>query len=443
MGNSDKEDRKSSKNTLDLSDLKFSEEERKDLIERFSFDECKKIKEVGELYRENSVEEIVSETEYDTEEVKQLIARYILLVKNPTDQATLLSVQYGIEYFGGQKDVKDISNSDPTGEVQEKIREYVGATLKDKNIDEVDLDEELPQEPVQPDSVREMMKNLKQIPRLDLPSSMLAGLSRDFSISQSEYNSIYQNILGGEQLEKLVNSTNLIGNVNVPQLFPSENVKKLFQQNQKRMQRLLKMGDLIEETLKPLRESFQKLQDHFLEVRNAVEEGISNFDGPNKYKPEEDYVNPLAMKAGRDWAYEFTHKIEEADSTKLKHYRGRIELALQNYEDGKSELPTFFFISMQDGLMSFLCRYIGRKSDATGGNYKKETKMEVLKDKYQDYFGIETGHFIQNLRSFYAHRNAIMHGDFTSYYDMNIATISLLFFDLTLFTVLKEIDLFD
>lgn len=47
---------------------------------------------------------------------------------------------------------------------------------------------------------------------------------------------------------------------------------------------------------------------------------------------------------------------------------------------------------------------------------------------------------MSNLEAFYAHRNAVMHGDPVAYFDEKIATISLLFLAMTLDTALNHGD---
>ncbi|MFC7079646.1 hypothetical protein [Halorussus caseinilyticus] len=72
--------------------------------------------------------------------------------------------------------------------------------------------------------------------------------------------------------------------------------------------------------------------------------------------------------------------------------------------------------------------------------YRWDTKRDTLARLYEGWYDVDTGKFIQNLDAFYQHRNAIMHGDPLAYFDRNIATISLLFLDATLYTVIEYAD---
>lgn len=415
--------------TLNLSDLKVLEEKQKELRERYSFEECQKIKRAGELYRENPLKNVAQELKASEDEIEELVAKYLVLVTEPSDSATLLATNFGIKYFGGQKTLKEVIVASSYGEekVKEYIREFTGSTLKNKDLNAVNLDREIPEKPIKPTSLEEITQELQKLPQLNLPPVTLKSLTNGFAIPQKDYSL-------------------LLGSINVsdmlPKISPTEEIQDMFQEQQKTFQRLFKVGNILEESFKPIRESIQGLYKHFEKVQEAVEEGISNFDKPEDYDPNEIDVNSLAKKTGKDWALEFAVELDNAEVKELKPYLDRIALGLEQYDNKNPELPIFLFTSMQDGLMHWLCE---KDSDTSPDRIKNDseifysdTKRDVLRKKYQGFFGLETGHFIGNLESFYDHRNAIMHGDPISYYDINLATVSLLFFDLTLYTVLRE-----
>ncbi|PTD94783.1 hypothetical protein C9439_00720, partial [archaeon SCG-AAA382B04] len=94
--------------TLNFSDLKVLEEKQRELRDKYSFEECRKIKRAGELYRENSLNSVAQETDTNKDEAEELIKKYIVLVTDPSDKATLLATELGIKYFGKQKTLSEI-----------------------------------------------------------------------------------------------------------------------------------------------------------------------------------------------------------------------------------------------------------------------------------------------------------------------------------------------
>ncbi|PTD94390.1 hypothetical protein C9439_02800, partial [archaeon SCG-AAA382B04] len=272
--------------------------------------------------------------------------------------------------------------------VKNYIREFTGATLKDRDLKNVSLDRNIPEKPVNPKSFEEIANKIQQLPQLNLPTVTLKDLTDEFAIPKKDYFS-------------LLNSIN-VSDI-LPKISPSKEIQLMFQEQRKTFQRLFKVGNILEEALKPMQGAIQGLLEHFEEVRKAVEEEISNFDKPEKYNSNKIKVDPLAKKTGKGWAIEFGVELDKAEIKELKPYLDRITLGLEQYEDENPELPIFLFISMQDGLMHWLCERDSNTSPdrIKDGNkiYYSDTKREVLQKKYQGFFGLKTGHFIDNLDS--------------------------------------------
>lgn len=388
----------------------LQEKKRQD-VERVSFDRCKLVKQAGELYREKNLDIVSRELSLPVNEAKKLIAIYILLVKQPPEDVTMLATHYGIQFYGAQKTWDEIleDSADPGDKVEKFIREFVGATLRTRDINDVDLGQELPTEPRYPTLAEQIGKEAinKFVKQINYP---LRSVER--------------------KSQKLAATIKFI---------PPERIMR-------RVSEVATIGERIAQAIGKLQEQLiprlEQLQKHFAEVQKAIEEGISNFDDPANYRPEEVKVNKFAQKIALRWIGIFIQIIEDREISEFKPYTNRLKVALEDYNTRKPITPIFLFISIQDGLMCWLCESDQkiRPNGYSNGQpiYRHSTKLQVLKDKYRNWFGVRKGHFLRKLHSFYAHRNAIMHGDPIAHFDMNIATISLLFLNLTLNTALKE-----
>jgi hypothetical protein len=186
-------------------------------------------------------------------------------------------------------------------------------------------------------------------------------------------------------------------------------------------------------------------------LKNEIAEGISKFDAPDDYDPHEIEVRPMARLIGALGLLSMIGIINQINETELHNYLNRLSRAVVALHEENPFIPIFVFISVQDGLMHWLCDYEDVPFDYTKGGspiYPAETKRDTLARIYRETRDetpgestlVSTGEFIGNLKSFYKHRNAIMHGDPVAHFDMNIAIISLLFLDLTLYTVLEKMN---
>ena len=176
----------------------------------------------------------------------------------------------------------------------------------------------------------------------------------------------------------------------------------------------------------------------------AVSEGIANFPPPPEYSATEFEVDEMT------WYMSFLifpHLVTAMDSVENPYftaYQDRIQMAMEGYYSQEPYLSTFILISLQDGMMHWICEQDETVSPnyttVDGSVYNAPTKQQTLAKHYTDArseSAVETGKFIENLEAFYRHRNAIVHGDPDAQFDMNIAMAAVWFLCLTLYTILR------
>lgn len=207
-----------------------------------------------------------------------------------------------------------------------------------------------------------------------------------------------------------------------------------------------------------MQEVLEVLKEHREEVREVIETTI-DLEKPEEYDPEESEVHEKAEAVAAKQLRNMFYALEDVDDSDLKRVRSRLAVGYDAYvgyvpagdnaDDGPVDVQPriheaiFVFTSLQDALMYRLC---DRDSSVDYDNsnletYTSRTKKRVLKDRYTSYHGIAPNSlFDDNLDAFYKHRHSIMHGDFDAHFDENIATASVLFFVLTLHTVLEELE---
>lgn len=185
-----------------------------------------------------------------------------------------------------------------------------------------------------------------------------------------------------------------------------------------------------------LNKTIKEFQDNF---RKAFTDGIQNFDSPEKYDSDKFEVKPYVFDLAKTEAKELQREFKEGP---INHYYDRYEVAYYFFNHYDWTLPIFIFISIQDGLMTILCERNKniKKGGGKGRYYKRDQKWTELMDKYgiTDKI-IKKETFKGNLRSFYNHRNEIMHGGPHAHFDKNIAIISLLFLVFTYYVVKREL----
>ena len=363
------------------------QKKKEQLRGEISFERCQKIKEIGEFYRDATLSEVASEFNLSRYRTRDLVVDYVKLVNFPTSRVPVEAMWIGVRFYGGQYSFDEILQETESSaeDVRWSIREFVSVTLAEQDQD-IDL--------------------------------------RSASIPENE---IYP--------EKMVEAVGVVGEAVV------QARKQVVEPLRSVAPQLSSMFQNMREQLKPL---IQELQELAKQVREAIEDGISNFDEPDQYDPSSVQLNSLAQTTGAQYLDEVLNDINDADDHPLDPYRNRLETGIEDFNDGRFLTPIFSFISVQDGIMHWLCEqedvppdYENRFEDPV---YKWNTKRDTLAELNREWYGVSTGDFIGNLEAFYAHRNAIIHGDPVAFFDENIATISMLFLSMSLDTALHYHD---
>lgn len=182
-------------------------------------------------------------------------------------------------------------------------------------------------------------------------------------------------------------------------------------------------------------------------IKHGIVTGFSDLEPPSGYESANINLNVEIGLFVEVYAETVIKTfINETDEEFLAAYQQRFERGLELFRQDDPYGSIFLFLSLQDGLMQWLCE----RADApknSNGNYDVSTKRNVLANSYRRATGSEadisllnTDEFLRNLHIFSQHRNAIVHGDPQATFDMEIATISLLFLSLTFQAVVYELN---
>lgn len=124
---------------------------------------------------------------------------------------------------------------------------------------------------------------------------------------------------------------------------------------------------------------------HWDAVIERIRYGISNFEPPNESDPAQVQIDPPAKEMGVANLERFIDQIETDDNHDFKAYAARLRTALEAYIRGGSLLPTYVFISTQDGFLGYLCDDLEVDPEET--YYEEIHKERALKDAYPVFFG--------------------------------------------------------
>lgn len=206
-------------------------------------------------------------------------------------------------------------------------------------------------------------------------------------------------------------------------------------------------ADAVKQTRDTIRESidwtslYDAIETYFGEISRIIANDISGLDSPKDYDPDELSVTPVAEQLGRDSLNNLIEEIESGGYSDLEDYLDRLRIGKEHFENNSYGAATFYFVSVQDGLMSMLCDHFGYPTNSDG-YYCRSKKVDAFARAYsnQEFFSVETGDVIPPYEDFYEHRNAIVHGSPSSaYLDRDIAVLSMLFLLLTLNATVAEL----
>lgn len=205
-------------------------------------------------------------------------------------------------------------------------------------------------------------------------------------------------------------------------------------------------AEAVEESRKTIRDSidwetlYNAVESYLEEVAEVIVNDIDGLESAEDYDPDKITVTPIAEQFAKDSTDSLIDELESGGHSDLNAYLDRLKTGRQHVEDGNYGAATFYFISVQDGLMSMLCDQFGFPTNS-GGYYERSDKVKAFAKAYNNagYHGIKTGDIIPPYQDFYDHRNAIVHGSPTSaHLDRDIALLSMLFLMLTLDAAVSE-----
>jgi len=206
-------------------------------------------------------------------------------------------------------------------------------------------------------------------------------------------------------------------------------------------------ADAVKQTRDTFRESidwtslYGAIETYFEEISRVIANDISGLDSPEDYDPDDLSVTPIAEQLGRESLDNLIEEIESGGYSDLEEYLDRLKTGREHFENNSYGAAAFYFISVQDGLMSMLCDHFGCSTN-NAGYYGRSKKVNAFAQAYsnQEFHGVETGDVIPPYEDFYEHRNAIVHGSPSSaYLDRDIAVLSMLFLMLTLNATVAEL----
>ncbi|ELY77196.1 hypothetical protein [Natrinema gari] len=205
-------------------------------------------------------------------------------------------------------------------------------------------------------------------------------------------------------------------------------------------------AEAVEDSRKTIRDSidwrslYNAVESYLEEVAEVIVNDIDGLESPEDYDPSEITVTPIAEQFAKNSTDSLIDELESGGYSDLNVYLDRLKAGRQHTRDADYGAATFYFISVQDGLMSMLCDYFGFSTNSDG-YYERSDKVKAFAKAYDNagYDGIETGDIIPPYQDFYDHRNAIVHGSPTSaHLDRDIALLSMLFLMLTLDAAVSE-----
>ncbi|ELY58292.1 hypothetical protein [Natronolimnohabitans innermongolicus] len=145
------------------------QERREKNLELIRFDKCRKARDAGQVFESTTadtpgetVDQVADALNVDLDEARVLLSLYtVIYTEGGGEQIGSRSEEIGTDYFKGDSKDDLAEEYDRTiEEIQNDIRAFVGSRLRETSLDDVELDQELPDNPPDP--------NLKAIQSLDI-----------------------------------------------------------------------------------------------------------------------------------------------------------------------------------------------------------------------------------------------------------------------------------
>ncbi|UHQ99185.1 hypothetical protein HYG81_26500 (plasmid) [Natrinema zhouii] len=128
------------------------EKRRNQNINQISYRECVQVREVGQIYRDSNVETPADATTIvcgklgiEAAETQRLLSLYTCICTKPEESVGNLAATVGRKFYGGEG-VEELSEEEDRSvdEVRDDIRAFVGSYIRTGMLDEVDLDQSVP-----------------------------------------------------------------------------------------------------------------------------------------------------------------------------------------------------------------------------------------------------------------------------------------------------------
>ncbi|MDY6775528.1 MAG: hypothetical protein SV253_05550 [Halobacteria archaeon] len=185
---------------------------------------------------------------------------------------------------------------------------------------------------------------------------------------------------------------------------------------------------------------YDAIESYFENVSQVIASDIDGLEQPEDYDPDELTISPFSEQLAKDSTDRLIDELESGGYSDLDAYLDRLRYGRNHISNDEYGAAAFYFISVQDGIMSMLCDHFGDSTNSEG-YYGRSDKVDAFARAYNNsgYHGVETGDVIPPYEDFYEHRNAIVHGSPTlAYLDRDIALLSMLFLMLTLDAAVSE-----
>lgn len=185
---------------------------------------------------------------------------------------------------------------------------------------------------------------------------------------------------------------------------------------------------------------YDAIESYLEEVSQVIASDIDGLEQPEDYDSGELTISPVTEQLAKDSTDRLINELESGAYSDLDAYLDRLRDGRGHITDGEYGAAAFYFISVQDGIMSMLCDHFGYSTNSEG-YYNRSDKVDAFARAYDNsgHRGVETGDVIPPYEDFYEHRNYIVHGSPTSaYLDRDIALLSMLFLMLTLDAAVSE-----
>lgn len=376
------------------------EDQRQEAREQVDYEWCLLVRDAGELFRNvASIQTVAEELGIDEELAEEAVRLYIQIFSSDFDGDIFPGMEAGIRFFRSNRSAEElleVTIPESPDDVRLHVREFVGSViLRYPDLEDADLTADIPETPERApprEEMAELFDGTLQAAVQQMRNPLVGVDFSSFVAPQFRFEEIISEALVGAAFEEMLES--------------------------------------MREQLQSTFEDVQVIIERQRELERTLREGISNFEHPREYSPDDIDVSDGAERVAVQMMEDYLAELEDADVDDVQPYYSRMRIGLDRYQDGEYMLSIFLFLSVQDGLLGMLVDEFG-----VDEGRQVERKETAFQQGYR-HFLLSGEEAASTWSDFWQHRNAIMHGDKDVYFDRNIATISLLFLDLALYSVL-------